>query len=138
MFWLFSTTFVWRFTILRTIRLYIIINFRMFSRKAPVILVGFNETWVFLTDLKKKILKYQPSWKSLQCEPSCSTRTVRQTKLIAGFRSFQTIQLKGNQITNTFHYSCNPLKIKSSKPALKRIYFYSWKWFCQKRQLVVA
>ena len=91
-----------RLTILRIIRLYIIINFHRFSCKSPVILVGFNETWIFSIDIPK-ILKYQISWKSHQCEPSCSTRAYRQTYLIAVFRSFRKRLIKANQIPNKFN-----------------------------------
>ena len=60
------------------------------SWKLPVILVDFNETWIFLTDFRK-ILKYQNSWNSVQLKPSCSKRTDRRrdmTKLKVSFGNF--------------------------------------------------
>ena len=46
--------------------------------KYPLYLSDFNKTWVFPTDLQKR-LKYQVSSKSVQWEPSCSMRTDRRT-----------------------------------------------------------
>jgi len=46
--------------------------------KYLLFLSGFNENLIFSPDIKK-ILKNQISWKSVQCEPSCSTWTNGQT-----------------------------------------------------------
>ena len=58
--------------------------------KYPLFLLDFTETWTFSTDFRKN-LKYQVSSKSVQCKPSCSMRTDRQTdmtNLIVAVRNF--------------------------------------------------
>jgi hypothetical protein len=61
------------------------------SREEPLLcLSDFNKTWIFLTYFWKTF-KYKIWQKSIQWEPSCSTRTDRQTdlsKLIAAFCNF--------------------------------------------------
>jgi hypothetical protein len=87
---IFSKTLPKTFVILRRTERDIIINVRRSSCKIPVILVRFNETWIFSTYFRK-ILKYQISWKSVKSEPSCSVRTdgrTDKTKLIVAFRNF--------------------------------------------------
>jgi hypothetical protein len=54
----------------------------------PLVLFDFNDTWIFLTGIWKN-LKYQISWKSVQWEPSSSTRTDEDmTQLIVAFGTF--------------------------------------------------
>jgi hypothetical protein len=50
----------------------------MFSCKVPVILVEFNEFCILSTDFRE-ILTYDIPRKCVQWEPSCSTRTEKQT-----------------------------------------------------------
>ena len=78
------------FLILRWNKRRTINNVSWSSCKLLVIVVDFNETWIFLTDFRK-ILKYQIPWKSFQWQPSCSMRMDRQrnkTKPIVTFRNF--------------------------------------------------
>jgi hypothetical protein len=73
--------------------------------KYPLFLSGFNETWIFLTD-SRKILRYKISWKSIQCEVSCSLRMDEQadmTKLIIYFRSLVNAHKNSNQLYSPAH-----------------------------------
>jgi len=49
--------------------------------KCPLFLADFHETRIFKTDFQN-ILKYQVSWKSVHCEPSCCVRTDRHDETI--------------------------------------------------------
>jgi len=68
-------------------------NVHRSSCKVPVIIVSFNETWIFLTNLLK-MLKYQVLWKSFQLEPISMQKnwlTDEQTDManvIVAFRNF--------------------------------------------------
>ena len=75
---IFSTTFVWNLS--RSMKNWARYDKNVYcaSCKAPLLLLDFNETWIFCTDFRK-ILKYQISFKSDQCETSCSMRTDGQT-----------------------------------------------------------
>jgi len=42
--------------------------------KFPLVLSGFNKTWIFSPHFQK-LIRYKLSWKSVQWEPSCSMRT---------------------------------------------------------------
>jgi hypothetical protein len=80
------------FLILRRIHQDTIINKNRSSCKVPSFLPNFNDTWIFSTYFrKKKNLKCEILWKSVQWEPSGSMRTDRQTnmtKWIVAFRNF--------------------------------------------------
>jgi hypothetical protein len=59
--------------------------------KYPLFMSDFHDTRIF-SKYFRNILKYQISWKSVECEPSCSVRTDGQadrTKLTAAFRNFE-------------------------------------------------
>jgi len=49
-------------------------------------LLAFNQNWIFWTYFRK-IIKHQMSWKSVQREPSCSTRTDGRTDRYDGSNS---------------------------------------------------
>ena len=57
------------------------------SCEVPLYLSDFNETWTFLTDVLK-ILKYQISWKSIQCKPSCCMWTDTHDEANSHFLQF--------------------------------------------------
>ena len=66
------------------------INYTGLHVKYPLLLTDSNETWVSSTDFWK-MLKYRMSWKVVQWEPSCSTRTdgqIDMTKLTVALRNF--------------------------------------------------
>jgi hypothetical protein len=72
-----------------------------FHVKCMLALSDFKETWNVSTDFKK-ILKYQISWKSVQSEPRCSTRTdgradgqTDMTKLIVAFHNYANAPKNG-------------------------------------------
>jgi hypothetical protein len=78
------------FLILRRIYRDIVINVKNLHVKYLLFLSVFNETWILATDFRKK-LKYQVLSKFVPWEPSCSTRTERQTdmtKTTVSFRNF--------------------------------------------------
>jgi hypothetical protein len=62
----------------------------VFMYRYPLFYSYMNETWIFSTEFRK-MLKYQISWKFIQCEPSCSMRKggrTDKTRLIVTFRNF--------------------------------------------------
>ena len=74
----FSTTLVETFLIVRRNEWAIILNVLGLHVKYPLFLSDFNETCILGTDFRK-ILKHQISWKSLKWEPSFSMRTDSRT-----------------------------------------------------------
>ena len=77
---IFSTTSVWNISHYRK-------NWARYYQKCilglyvkyRLLLLDFNDTWIYLTHFQQKYKKNQISWKSVQWEPSCSMRTDRQT-----------------------------------------------------------
>jgi hypothetical protein len=68
--------------------------------KHQLFLSDFNEICCFLTDFRK-VLKYKISWKSFQCEQSCSMQTNRwadMTKLICNFPNLVNALKKHNGV----------------------------------------
>jgi len=61
-------------------------------------LSDFNDIWIFVDRLSKKILRYQIWWRSVQREPRCCVWTDGQTdsmtKLIVAFRNFSNAPKK--------------------------------------------
>jgi len=93
---IFSTTFVWNISHSKRIQqdviyiyiyicvcvcvcvyIYIYIHLRLYVN-CPLCLLHNNKTWIFSRDFQK-IFKFQNTFKSVQKEPSCITRTDRQT-----------------------------------------------------------
>jgi hypothetical protein len=69
-----------------------VINVRTSSSKAPLFLSDFNQIWIFSTD-SQKLLKYQISWLSAQCQPSYTMQTdtppdIRRSYLLVAFLNF--------------------------------------------------
>ena len=90
-FWFSLQLFSETFLILRRTERDIIKNVYRALCKVSVIVVHFNETWIFSTDFQKKYPICQISWKSVQSEPSCSVRTdgrTDMTKLKVPFFNF--------------------------------------------------
>ena len=73
-FWFSQQRLTELFIILQRIQRDSVIHVNSFLCKVPHTFVGFNETWIFLTDLRK-ILKCQVSRKFVQWEPSGIRRT---------------------------------------------------------------
>ena len=55
---------------------------------------GFNETWIFSTDLRK-IIQCQISWKTVRCEPSYCMRTDRHGEVSSHFSQLCECAQKG-------------------------------------------
>ena len=91
---IFSTPFVWNiFHSKKTWARYDHKCILVFMYKYPLFYSYLNETWIFSTDFRK-MLKYQISRKSIQCEPSCSIRTgerTDKTNVIVTFRNFANV-----------------------------------------------
>ena len=94
-------------------------------RKHPLFLSDFNKIWVFSTDIRK-ILKHQTSKKLAQWEPSCSTRTERQTgmtKLIVSFRNFarSPVNISGKSFleNQNTHFMLNNFSIPKIVPFMR-------------------
>jgi len=110
---IFSTNFVWNISHSKGNWARYNKNVCRSSCKVPVILSHFNDTWIFLTDLRE-IVKCQISLKSVPLEPSCSVRTDGQTDTHdednSRFSQFLRTRLKmifflATWIKTTFYFS---------------------------------
>ena len=83
------------FLILRRIQRDIVINVETSSRKAPLLLSDFNETWIFSTYLKKKarissFIKIRPVGAEFLYAEGRTEGQTDMTKLIVAFRNTAT------------------------------------------------
>ena len=114
-----------------------------FHVKCLLLLLDFNENWIFKTDFRK-IFKYQISWKSIQWESSCFMRTDRQTdgrtdgqtcmtKLITLFAILRT-SLNTIYWSNAYinHYrGANVETITCVYVTAAAIFLFTFKFYCE-------
>ena len=98
---IFSTKFVWNTSYSKK-------NWARYYHKClHIFLSDFKEIWIFSKKFRM-ILKYQNSWKSVQCKPICSMHregrtdrwTADMTKLIVTFRNFANV-LKDHEVNHS-------------------------------------
>ena len=70
----------------------------------PFFLWDYNEAWIFLIHFRK-IFKHQISWKSVQWQPNCFTRSDRRTdvtNILVAFTNKRTRQKCYNRLRKTY------------------------------------
>ena len=106
---IFSTNLSRKCLILRRIKLHMIKMYIGIHVKYPLFFSDFNETWILSTYFRK-LSKYKFSWKSVEGELSCFTRTDvradRQTDRYDEVKSFSQFCEKRHNSFNTCHCHC--------------------------------